>query len=250
MNDLHTPQISLFSEHEEPQSYEVYVYGTDDLNEQNKDSFCVALCRYLDEINISQKTLARLTGIAPSTLSRYLSGKRKMQYDYLCAVCIAIRLHPFRQRYLFSLLLYAMPCDQDYRKADKNIIRAYLDGCAFDKRFTLTACNEQLKAIHTKPLTNLTSAKEDEKEYNKLLRKERYIEELDAKNGKIYPDFDDVLSSNPDPASIPISDEEEKEQISATEEANNTEAFADGPEVVDVETTISNATGELDASGE
>ena len=29
-----------------------------------------------------------------------------------------------------------------------------------------------------------------EKEYNKLLRKERYIEELDAKNGKIYPDFD------------------------------------------------------------
>jgi len=39
-------------------------------------------------------------------------------------------------------------------------------------------------------------------------------------------------------------DEEEKEQISATE------AFADGPEVVDVETTISNATGELDASGE
>lgn len=161
MNDLHTPQISLFSEHEEPQSYEVYVYGTDDLNEQNKDSFCVALCRYLDEINISQKTLARLTGIAPSTLSRYLSGKRKMQYDYLCAVCIAIRLHPFRQRYLFSLLLYAMQGDQDYRKADKNIIRAYLDGCAFDKRYTLTACNEQLKAIHTKPLTNLTSAKED-----------------------------------------------------------------------------------------
>ena len=79
----------------------------------------------------------------------------------LCAVCIAIRLHPFRQRYLFSLLLYAMPGDQDYRKADKNIIRAYLDGCAFDKRYTLTACNEQLKAIHTKPLTNLTSAKED-----------------------------------------------------------------------------------------
>ena len=45
-------------------------------------------------------------------------------------------------------------------------------------------------------------------------------------------------------------DEEEKEQVSATEEANNTEAFADGPEVVDVETTISNATGELDTSGE
>lgn len=68
MNDLHTPQILLFSEQEEPQSYEIYVYGTDDLVEQHKDSFCLALCRYLDEIHISQKTLARLTGIAPSTL--------------------------------------------------------------------------------------------------------------------------------------------------------------------------------------
>ena len=47
MNDLHTPQISLFSEQEEPQSYEIYVYGTDDLVEQHKDSFCLALCRYL-----------------------------------------------------------------------------------------------------------------------------------------------------------------------------------------------------------
>lgn len=161
MNDLHTPQILLFSEQEEPQSYEIYVYGTDDLVEQHKDSFCLALCRYLDEIHISQKTLARLTGIAPSTLSRYLSGKRKMQYDCLCAVCIALRLHPCRQRYLFSLLMYALPCYQDFRKADKNIIMAYLDGCAFNNRYTLTACNEQLKAIHAKPLTHLTSAKGD-----------------------------------------------------------------------------------------
>ena len=161
MNDLHTPQIPLFSEQEEPQSYEVYVYGTDDLTEQHKDNFCLALARYLDEINISQKMLARLTGIAPSTLSRYLSGKRKIQYGYLCAVCIALRLHPCRQRYLFSLLMYVMPSDQDFRKSDKNIIRAYLDGCAFDKRYTLTACNDQLTAINTKPLTSLTSAKED-----------------------------------------------------------------------------------------
>ena len=71
MNDLHTPQILLFSEQEEPQSYEIYVYGTDDLVEQHKDSFCLALCRYLDEIHISQKTLARLTGIQCQQLKRY-----------------------------------------------------------------------------------------------------------------------------------------------------------------------------------
>lgn len=51
-----------------------------------------------------------------------------------------------------------------------------------------------------------------EKEYNKLLRKEKYLEERDAENGMIYPDFDDVLASNPDPASLPISEEEELEQ--------------------------------------
>ena len=51
-----------------------------------------------------------------------------------------------------------------------------------------------------------------EKEYNKLLRKERYLEERDAENGLIYPNFDAVLAANPDPASIPISEEEEQEQ--------------------------------------
>lgn len=62
MNDLHTPQISLFSEHEEPQSYEVYVYGTDDLNEQNKDSFCVALCLYLDRDQYKPENACKTDG--------------------------------------------------------------------------------------------------------------------------------------------------------------------------------------------
>ena len=78
MNDLHTPQIPLFSELEEPQSYEVYVYGTDDLIEQHTDSFSLAIGRYLGEIGISQNMLSKVTGIASSTLSRYLSGKRKI----------------------------------------------------------------------------------------------------------------------------------------------------------------------------
>lgn len=59
MNDLHTPQIPLFSEQEEPQSYEIYVYGTDDLVKQHKDNFCLALCRYLDEIYISPENAGK-----------------------------------------------------------------------------------------------------------------------------------------------------------------------------------------------
>ena len=50
-----------------------------------------------------------------------------------------------------------------------------------------------------------------EKEYNKLLRKERYLEERDSENGLIYPNFDAVLAANPDPASIPISEYEAEE---------------------------------------
>ena len=46
-----------------------------------------------------------------------------------------------------------------------------------------------------------------EKEYNKLLRKERYLEERDVENGMIYADFDAVLAANPDPANITILDE-------------------------------------------
>ncbi len=52
-----------------------------------------------------------------------------------------------------------------------------------------------------------------EREYNKLLRKEKYLEEKDAENGLIYPDFDDVLAMHPDPAAFPIMDEEEQQKI-------------------------------------
>lgn len=160
-NDIHTPHIPLFSEMGELQSYGIYIFGTDDLFEQHNDSFCLALSRYLCEVGVNQKMLSRLTGIASSTISRYLSGKRKIRYDYLCAVCIALRLHPCRQRHLFSLLRYSMPCEQNFSNHEEYIIRAYLDGCAFDERYTLTACNDQLKAASTKPFTSLISDKED-----------------------------------------------------------------------------------------
>lgn len=160
---IHTPQISLFSEQEEPQNYEIYIYGTGNFNKLHHDSFGLTLDRYLREINISQKMLSRLTGIAPSTISRYLSGKRNIRYDYLCAVCIALKLHPSRQRHLFTLMRYAMPCETSICRQSEYIIRAYLDGCAFNVRYNLTACNERLRSIRSKPLTSLTSDKEDSK---------------------------------------------------------------------------------------
>ena len=103
------------------------------------------------------------------------------------------------------------------------------------------------------------------KEMNKIMLVARRImhgDKVPAKDEKKLMEFDPKLYMMAKNAAAMLEmrkrkehkslweDEEEKEQISATEEANNTEAFADGPEVVDVETTISKATGELDASGE
>ena len=51
-----------------------------------------------------------------------------------------------------------------------------------------------------------------EKEYNKMLRKEKYLDEKEVENGRVYPDFDDVLLMQPDPDSLPIIDEEEQQQ--------------------------------------
>ena len=50
-----------------------------------------------------------------------------------------------------------------------------------------------------------------EKEYNKMLRREKYLEERDAEYLNQSADFDDVLEINPDPASIPISEYEAEE---------------------------------------
>ena len=95
------------------------------------------------------------------------------------------------------------------------------------------------------------------KEMNKIMLVARRImhgDKVPAKDEKKLMEFDPKLymieiQKRKEHKSL-WEDEEEKEQVSATEEANNTEAFADGPEVVDVETTISNAAGEIDTSGE
>lgn len=51
-----------------------------------------------------------------------------------------------------------------------------------------------------------------EKEYNKMLRKEKYLDEKEVENGRIYPDFDDVLLMQPDPDSLPMNEIEEENQ--------------------------------------
>ena len=143
---IQIPRIPLFTEIEEPQSYAIYIFGTDNRLLQDADTFGDALARYLNEYNISQDMFARMTGISQCTISRYLKNERKIRQRYLCAVCIALRLHPFRQRHQADYIL----CD-------------YLNGCAYNESYTLTAFNDRMKKLGVKTLTNLTSDMEGSK---------------------------------------------------------------------------------------
>lgn len=76
---IQIPRIPLFAEIEEPQSYAIYIFGTDNRLLQDADTFGDALTRYLNEYGITQDMFARMTGISQCTISRYLKNERKIR---------------------------------------------------------------------------------------------------------------------------------------------------------------------------
>ncbi len=160
---IQIPRIPLFTEIEEPQSYAIYIFGTENRLLQDADTFGDALARYLNEYSITQDMFARMTGISQCTISRYLKNERTIRQRYLCAVCIALRLHPFRQRHLFFKSDNLIPGTYGFKSQADYILTDYLNGCAYNESYTLTAYNARMKKLGMKPLTNLTSDMEDGK---------------------------------------------------------------------------------------
>ncbi len=155
--------IPLFSDKEIPQDFDVYVFGSNEPFEKEKDTFRKALKRYIADYNVSPTRLAELTGISRTSIYYYLSDTRQVSYRYLCAICIALRLHPTRQRHLFSLAGYLMPDERRNARSIDYILRNHLDACAFMESFSLAACNDCLKAIGERPITKLILSKEDKR---------------------------------------------------------------------------------------
>lgn len=149
--------IPLFGDTDEPQNYDVYVYGSSDPVNMIRDTFSAALKRYISELNVGNNQLARITGISQSSIHCYLNDKRSIGYEYLSAICIVLRLHPSRQRHLFDLAHCAMPDDKRMEKPRGVIIRSFLDSCAYIDKYTLVLCNKRLKSIGARPVTSLTS---------------------------------------------------------------------------------------------
>ncbi len=100
------PRIPLFRERKEPKNKDKYIYGTENDEEKRNDTFELVFARYLSDSGrnnkkVSTRTLSVLTGISKSEIHYYLHGERRITYELLCAVCIALRLPISRQEHLF-----------------------------------------------------------------------------------------------------------------------------------------------------
>ena len=136
--------VRLFTEREEPEDYERYIHGP----EPDSDTIGKALKRFSDDSGITQGQISLLTGISRSCLYYYCKDQRKIGYENLILLCVALRLHPLRQEYLFSLTPHKV------RKSDPryDIIRLFLANCAFMEKYTVKALNECIKAKGKEPL--------------------------------------------------------------------------------------------------
>ena len=90
------PQVKLNTNRRGKTDYDIVVYGTRSLRKQLEDTVVAAIRRYMEEKEIGTRKLSRLTGIPKGTISRYRNGTAKYDPDYLCAICIALRLQTCR----------------------------------------------------------------------------------------------------------------------------------------------------------
>ena len=115
------------------------------------ESFGDALQRYMDELKIERGMLAKLTGIGETSIYYYLHGEREISADHLTAICISLRLHPMKSKYLFSLTHHHL-CSNNARDM---LCMTYIYACAFNENFDLLSCNQLLKHKGMNPLTSL-----------------------------------------------------------------------------------------------
>lgn len=135
--------------------YNLLVYGTTDKDliiKRTDEPFSDAIYRYMNSSGISIKKLAVITGISASTISHYFSGERAITRDYLCAICIALRLTFNQQQHLFNITKLKMPSETLFNDR-VYIINDFMLGCSYNDEYTLALCNEFLKKSGERQLT-------------------------------------------------------------------------------------------------
>ena len=135
--------------------YNQLVYGTTNeslIVKRFNEPFADAICRYMDFSNIGTNDLAAITGISASAISHYFSGERAITRDYLCAICIALRLTFNQQQHLFNITKLKMPSETLFNDR-VYIINDFMLGCSYNDEYTLALCNEFLKKSGERQLT-------------------------------------------------------------------------------------------------
>ena len=145
---------------QELEKYELEIFDTTDPAEQLKDILPAIITRYMEEAKVGTNQLSRLTGIAKGTITRYCHGTAQYKEDYLCAICIALRLKPAKQRHLFQSIRLQLRDGIAEHTARSYIVREYLDGCYYDSSLTVISCNDRLIANKANPITKLSSEME------------------------------------------------------------------------------------------
>ena len=96
------------------------------------------------KMNIKQKQLADELEVTPAFVNQFLKGKRLPSAEYLCFICIRLRIEPSIQRYLFHLLDYEMPNEYGISAGNDKTVRFYMDHCYDDDTKTLLNCKAEL----------------------------------------------------------------------------------------------------------
>lgn len=113
--------------------------------------------RELREIGLTEVKLAELTGLTSSTISFYLTGKRKPTLYSLTAVCIAMRLYYPRS----LLLMKKANVSLDENSLKDRICTKYLIGCGFDQSYNVDTCNLELRKNFLSCLTPSALSRND-----------------------------------------------------------------------------------------
>ena len=115
------------------------------------ESFCEVLLRYMSDTATNSYKLSEITGISVASVYWYQRYDCEISLEHTAAICIGLRLHPMRSRYLFSLTHISL----NYNIQRDIIILHYLYGCAFSSEYSLSACNRELQSRGFRPLTSL-----------------------------------------------------------------------------------------------
>jgi DNA-binding Xre family transcriptional regulator len=109
-------------------------------------TFGQALCRCMEEVEITVANLSARTGISERQIGRMRNDKVKdIEFRTIIAVCIGLNIVTETSERLLNLKRYTLNCDEPYVQLCKMFLGV---------RISVEECNEILKSLGFEPLTD------------------------------------------------------------------------------------------------